>query len=337
VTESTSEEGTDNMPTTTCSTGEVVRSVEVPAPAKTAFDLIADADGWTQVYGPAVHAEYLEGSGLPDGSGHPAGTDRVRHWALTGRASIRTWTIRRELDPGAGTIDFVHEEPPAPLTGVRGRWTFSAVDETTTLVELSHTLTATDDADLVAASAKVAANAAGLLAALASIAARHEELDQLTVTFEDPMFIGGRLGDAYHFLYAADRWPARVAHVTRIDMTEDEPNVQFFDMDTLSPDGSAHTTRSVRVCFPDHKIVYKQTELAALLEAHSGRWTLTETPEGVIAVARHRATIKSSALPLLGPGTTVADARRFVRRVLGANSMNTLRFAKAYAEERAGA
>jgi len=32
-------------------------------------------------------------------------------------------------------------------------------------------------------------------------------------------------------------------------------------MDTVSPNGSAHTTKSYRVCFPHDRIVYKQTTL----------------------------------------------------------------------------
>jgi len=158
----------------------------------------------------------------------------------------------------------------------------------------------------------------------------------LTISFADPLFIGGALSDVYRFLYEADKWPQRVDHVSRIVLTEDTPNVQFFDMDTRTPDGSSHTTRSVRLCFPEELIVYKQIKLPALLDAHTGHWKFTVTREGVVAEARHTATIKPSALSILGPGTTVEDARRYLRRVLSANSLNSLRCAKAYAEERAG-
>jgi len=112
--------------------------------------------------------------------------------------------------------------------------------------------------------------------------------------------------------------------------------VQFFDMDTRTPDGASHTTRSVRLCFAPDLIVYKQIRLPKLLDAHTGHWKLDSTPEGTVATARHTATIKPSALSLLGPDTTVAGARRYLRRVLSANSLNTLRRAKDFAEERAG-
>ncbi|BFO18355.1 hypothetical protein SHKM778_47430 [Streptomyces sp. KM77-8] len=69
----------------------------------------------------------------------------------------------------------------------------------------------------------------------------------------------------------------------------------------------------MRVCLPGNKIVYKQISLPALLDGHTGHWVFTETPEGVVAHARHTATIKPSALPLLGraprspmPGSTCA-------------------------------
>ncbi|PZM97533.1 MAG: aromatase, partial [Actinobacteria bacterium] len=68
----------------------------------------------------------------------------------------------------------------------------------------------------------------------------------------------------------------------------------------------------------------------------TGHWRFSPTEEGLIVAARHTVTVKPSALEVLGPGTTVADARRYLRRVLSANSMKNLYLAKTYAEERAG-
>jgi hypothetical protein len=120
-------------------------------------------------------------------------------------------------------------------------------------------------------------------------------------------------------------------------MTEDVKNIQFFDMDTKTQDGRPHRTRSVRICFPHTLIVYKQIGLPPLLSAHTGHWKFTPVPEGIVVSARHTATIKPSALDLLRPGATVADARRYLRKQLAANSMGNLRLAKAFAEERADA
>jgi hypothetical protein len=105
----------------------------------------------------------------------------------------------------------------------------------------------------------------------------------------------------------------------------------------VTPDGRAHTTRSVRICFPNRKIVYKQIGLPPLLTAHLGHWLFEENPEGLIASARHEATIKPSALSLLAPEATVQDARRYLRKVLSANSMSNLRIAKDLVERPAGA
>jgi C7-C12 aromatase (ARO/CYC) len=102
----------------------------------------------------------------------------------------------------------------------------------------------------------------------------------------------------------------------------------------VTPEGRAHTTRSVRICRPG-KIIYKQISLPSVLDAHTGHWQLDETPEGVMATARHTATIKPSALHMFGDNATIADARRYLRRVLSTNSLQTLRHAQTFAEERA--
>ena len=53
----------------------------------------------------------------------------------------------------------------------------------------------------------------------------------------------------------------RLPHVARVVLTEDTPGLQFLEMDTRTKDGSTHTTKSVRVCFPDTRIAYKQITL----------------------------------------------------------------------------
>jgi C7-C12 aromatase (ARO/CYC) len=82
--------------------------------------------------------------------------------------------------------------------------------------------------------------------------------------------------------------------------------------------------------------VYKQIHLPKLLTGHTGHWKFTPTREGFILGARHTATIKPSALPILGEGTSILDARKYLRRVLSSNSMGNLRLSKTFSEERAG-
>ncbi|MFJ3789679.1 aromatase/cyclase [Kitasatospora sp. NPDC090091] len=301
----------------------------VQAPAELCFDLTADLAAWVQHFGPAVHGEIVEEDA--------DGTQLVRRWALTGGTGVHSWDARRRLDRAGLRITLEQVAPPAPLASATATWTFTPHGEGATKAELVHTFTTAGDDPGAAAriTAEHEERAPAQLESLRESAEQWGDLEPRVISFEDPLFIGGRLEDVYEFLYAADKWPERVPHVTKLDMTEEVPGVQFFDMHTHTPDGSEHTTRSVRVCLPEiNKIIYKQINLPALLDGHTGHWVFEETPEGVIARARHTATIKPSALHLLGEGTTVADARAYLRRVLSTNSLQTLRYAQQFAEER---
>jgi len=73
--------------------------------------------------------------------------------------------------------------------------------------------------------------------------------------------IEGRAQDAYDFVNEAHLWKDRLPHVAQVELTEKTPGLQTLRMDTLTKDGSSHTTESVRVCFPHRQISYKQTTL----------------------------------------------------------------------------
>jgi C7-C12 aromatase (ARO/CYC) len=296
----------------------------VQGPVETVSGLIADVIGWTQFYPSAVHAEYLA-RGQEE--------DLVRQWSLAGKDSVRVWTVRRHHEPSGRRITFVHEPPAPPATEVRGEWALSVVEPGFTEVRMRHEFQAPGDAAADRITANIRSNTKRYLEALADTARRKAELDELIVSFEESLVIAGPIESAYEYLYAADRWPERIPHVTRLELEEPEPNIQFFDMDTKSPDGSTHTTRSVRVCQAPHLIVYKQIRVPDQLEAHTGHWKFTQTTEGVLACARHTATIRRSALPMLTRGETTAGARSYVQQILGRNSMSNLRLAKRFAEE----
>ncbi|MDJ1136898.1 SRPBCC family protein [Streptomyces iconiensis] len=304
----------------------VSRTVTLSAPLTTVFGLVLRVHEAPQWHPGAIHAEHLGRSDNGD-------TDRVRLWSLKDEKSVRTRVLRREIRDGESIV-FEHEDPARPGGGVRGGWYFTARADDVTEVEMRHDLGPADAGPGLAEA--VARETVRYLDALREAAEHDTERRRLVLSFEDPLFIVGDVKDVYDVLYEADRWPERMAHVDRLTMTEDEPNIQFFDMDTRTSDGSPHTTRSVRVCLPHREIVYKQIRLPRLLDAHTGYWRFTEAPEGVLARAGHSVTIKPSALGLLGEGTTAGDARRYLRRVLGTNSMGNLRVAKGYAEERAG-
>lgn len=302
--------------------------VRVAAPADVVRELVRDVTGWTQLHTSAVHAEILADDGEEQ---------LIQHWEVADEHSVRTWKERRRQAADGSRISFTHEHPDAPFASLTGEWTFTEQNGKT-LVRLAHEFTVVDGAQDRAEelAARLHEGNRDFLKTLAYAAENREELGRLIISFEDPLFIAGDIKDVYDYLWEADKWEERIPHIAKLDLEQPAPDVQFFDMETSTPDGSSHTTRSVRVAVEPKIVVYKQTRLPALLDGHTGHWKFTQTPEGVIAEARHTATIKPSALHILGEGTTVQDARNYLRRVLSANSMSNLRLAKAYAEERAG-
>jgi C7-C12 aromatase (ARO/CYC) len=314
----------------TRTTHVVEEKTPVRAPVQVCRDLVTDLAGWSQLHRPAVHAEPLS----RDASG-----ELVQRWYVTGPDTVRTWRERRTVEEDGRRITFVHEPADAPLADHRGSWTVEEQPDGTTLAVLRHefALLDPDPAEATRRIDLLRRDSREELETLSYAAEHRDELGELIISFEDPLFVAGSVPDAYTYLYEADKWPERIPHVVRLTMTEEVPNIQFFDMDTVSADGSKHTTRSVRICLPNQKIVYKQTQPPATMTAHAGHWMFTPTAEGLILGARHTCTIRPEGLHLLGEGTTVAAARRYLRKVLSANSMGNLRLAKAYAEERAEA
>jgi C7-C12 aromatase (ARO/CYC) len=301
----------------------VRQTATVAAPAQLVFGLVAEVENWYQFHRPSVHAEP---------AGHRDGAARFRHWWVADDRTVRTWQGRWRFDRAAGRIGYEFDPAEPGAAGLRGSWAFRPLSDSATEVVVEQDPWPAGAYD----ASRAELDLRELLDSVASAAEHDEQRRDLVVDFEDPLFAAGALDDAYAYLYEADKWPDRIPHVSRLVLQEDVPNIQFFDMDTAAPDGSAHTTRSVRICLPGDKIVYKQIKLPALLDGHSGHWKFTPTREGFVLAARHTAIIKQSALSILGPQTTVLDARKYVRRVLSANSMSNLRLAKAYAEERAG-
>ncbi|MEV0001601.1 aromatase/cyclase [Micromonospora sp. NPDC050980] len=309
----------------------MTQHVTVEAPADEVFDLIVDVRRWPQFFGSLVHTSVAPGSG--------GATDEVRLWGVRGESAVRAWTARRWVDRENLRVTFDNDPPPPGATGQLGHWEVEPVGAEGCRVTLRHSVVAADAPQeaLARVRAEFDRHSRIQLAELKSTAERRKELEELVIGWEDTLFVSGSAEDAWTILYEAGRWPERIPHVARIDLIEPSPGIQFFDMDTSTPDGRAHTTRSVRVCLPYELIVYKQITLPPMLEAHTGHWRFEQTPEGTVLGARHTVTLKRSKLSMLGPDTTVADARRYARRVLGTNSMKNLQIAKAHAEERADA
>ena len=210
-----------------------------------------------------------------------------------------------------------------------GEWRMTAVSADTTRVDLLHEFRTATDAAMELVSRAVDNNSKAELAALKQTAELGVEQSDLVLSFVDKEIILAPKEQVYDFLYRADLWPTRLAHVFRVDLTEPVSNVQSLEMDTRSPDGAVHTTHSVRICFTDDAIAYKQTSFPKIMSAHTGQWSLRELDGAVEAASRHTVVIRPDQVTeVLGPEGTVERARELIRRSLGTNSLNTLRHAK---------
>jgi aromatase len=310
----------DSAPTT----HQAEHQISVGAPAGRVYELIADVGNWPQMFGPTVHAEQVERDGA---------AERIRIWA-TANGAAKTWLSRRHLDPAAHSISFRQERSQHPVGGMGGTWIIEPVTEGTCRVRLLHDFFAAtgDPADVEWISRAVDRNSTAELAALK--AAAEAEGAPALLTFADTVEVEGTAKDVYDFLNDAGRWEDRLPHVARVSLTEETPGLQVLEMDTQTKDGSVHTTRSVRVCEPHHRIVYKQIVLPALLALHTGRWLISETAPGLVSVtSEHTVRIEESRITgVLGKGADLACAQAFVRTALSGNSLATLRLARTYAE-----
>ncbi|SEF85601.1 aromatase [Thermomonospora echinospora] len=307
---------------------EVEHEITVRAPAATAYRLIAEVAEWPRIFPPTVHVDHLE---------RAPGHERIRIWA-TAEGEAKTWTSRRVLDPGGLRIEFRQEVSAPPVASMGGAWVIEPVGEDESRIRLLHDYRAVGDDpdDLAWIDRAVDHNSRAELAALKVNMERAVDSADLLLSFEDTVRIAGSAKDAYDFVNDAHLWRERLPHVARVSLTEETPGLQTLEMDTRTKDGSTHTTRSVRVCFPHQRIVYKQIVTPALMTLHTGAWLFTDTGDGVTVTSRHTVMINPDTITkVLGEGAGVAEAREFVRTALSGNSLATLGHARAYAESRA--
>lgn len=313
---------------TDTATHVVEHQIEINVPAADVYRLIADVTRWPQVFTPTVHVEYLERS---------ENEERIRIWA-TANGEIKTWVSRRTLDPVQRRIEFRQEISAHPVAAMGGTWLIEPAGDTGSVVRLLHDYRAVDDdpAHLEWIARAVDTNSRSELATLKSTVEAASA--ELTFSFDDHVHVDGRAEDVFDFLNEAQLWNQRLPHVARVSLTENTPGVQVLEMDTLTKDGSKHTTSSVRVCFPKDRIVYKQTVLPALMTLHTGYWTIAPDAaggRGLTVTSQHTVTINEANIErILGAHADVAAARMFVQRALSANSGATLRYAKEFAESR---
>lgn len=247
-------------------------SVEVAADPQALYGVVADADRWPHVFPPTVHVERLEGG---------AGWEQLRLWAFA-NGEVRSWTSRRELDAARLRVSFRQEVSSPPVASMGGEWRIERLPGGRVRVVLLHDFSVLDDSPQAAAwvGRAVDANSTAELAALRSAAETLTARPEVLLSFRDTVDIAAAGKEVYDFLYRADLWEERLPHVSRLVLGEEVRNLQTVEMDTRAVDGAVHTTRSVRVCFPHDRIVYKQTEVPELMAAHTGRWTLVPIDPG---------------------------------------------------------
>ena len=300
-------------------------SIAVSAAPSAAFRVIADAVNWPLVFLPTIHLDRDDLGG---------GEERIHVWALANN-EVKAWTSIRNLDPDRLTVQFRQEKSSPPIGAMSGEWIVEAQPDGGSLVRLLHDFSAIDDdpAALQWIADATDRNSQTELATLKAVAEQADERDSLIVQWDDSVPSTGAADDAYEFVWNAREWPSRLPHVGKMTLEEPEPNVQVMEMDTVTKDGSAHTTKSIRVGFPRRRIVYKQTTPPTLLSVHTGHFLIEGAPEGCVLTSRHTAIIKPEAIAeVLGADATVQDAREYIQSALTANSRVTMEHAGAFAE-----
>lgn len=297
----------------------------IAASAKVVYQLVADVSRWPAVFGPTVYVNHLWRDG---------GAERFRIWA-TVNGEVAAWTSQRKLDYHNLRISFEQERSQAPVASMGGSWTFREFGPEHCEVELRHHFTAVDDdpGDVQWISTALDANGAAELAALRRIAESGYPVDDVLFAFEDVVHAGGcPAAEIYEFIRRGDLWAERLPHVRSAQMTEDPAGIQHLTMETMTADGSAHTTSSTRLLL-DNQIIYKQHVLPDLLSGHSGQWTIDDTDSGAVITARHVVALRPEAVTdVMGPDGTLAAARTFIHEALSTNSRATLDHARAHAQ-----
>jgi 2-polyprenyl-6-methoxyphenol hydroxylase-like FAD-dependent oxidoreductase/ribosome-associated toxin RatA of RatAB toxin-antitoxin module len=302
---------------------EVEHAITVNADAERVYALIADVESWPEMFPPTIHAERVT---------EDQGSERIQIWA-TANGTAKTWTSRRQLDPGRMSIAFRQERSAPPVGGMGGMWVIERISASQCRARLLHDYFAASDdpVDLDRIAAAVETNSTAELRAL-------KDRAELTgpeglITFDDTVEVDGNPKDVYDFLNEAQLWPERLPHVARVSLEEETSGLQILEMDTRGQENSVHTTRSVRVCQPHSSIIYKQIVLPPLVTLHTGRWLIEKRDDGVSVTSRHTVRINTARIAeVLGQDADVTAAQEAVRRSLSANSVATLTLAKAYAE-----
>jgi aromatase len=303
---------------------EVVHWVCSPEQPAIVFELIADVNLWPALFSPTVHVDVLERQHQPGG----VTVERFRIFATVG-GPVRQWTSQRRVDTGSLVIDFEQEHAAPPLSSMSGRWEFRPSGGGT-LVLLTHRFTPTDTTteSLQWVVDALDTNSRRELAAVQRVTSGRFAVRDLTVLCEDTVTTAPGV-DPYDFISRADRWPHVLPHVDNVDLLDLGNGVQDLTMATRVPGGDAHVTRSIRLCRPPTRIVYKQVQPPAGLMGHSGAWEF-DSPDrikGATVTSRHTALIDPDSLTA---ASDLGEIRNRTAAAFSANSRATLSYAAGH-------
>jgi ribosome-associated toxin RatA of RatAB toxin-antitoxin module len=285
------------------------------------FDLIADVTLWPALFSPTVHVDVLERDHEPGG----ATVERFRIHAVVGGA-VRQWTSHRRVDPACLVIDFEQEHATPPFSRMSGRWEFRP-EGGGTRVLLTHWFTPTDSTpeSLQWIIDALDTNSGRELAAIRRATSARFSVNELIVACQDAVTTAQGAA-AYDFINRADQWPDLLPHVEHVDLRHTADGLQDLTMTTRTPGGDPHVTRSIRLCSPPARIVYKQVQPPVGLIGHSGAWEFepTGTINGATVTSRHTALVDPDTLTL---NSDLGEIRNRIAGALSANSRATLSYA----------
>lgn len=306
-------------------------STEIHRPAEEIYQLLAMAEDWPRVFPPTI---FLRQEAVDETS------ELVHIWA-TANGEVRNWTSRRDLDPSNRVIQFRQERFQPPVGFMVGTWIVEPSSSGSgCVVKLQHEFRASDSdpQNLEWLSSAVDTNSCRELEALRAYAELYGNDTGLLLEFEDEVTINAAPEVAFEFINEADHWSSRLEHVAEARLEEPAPGVQILAMDTIAKDGSTHTTKSYRICFPSRLIAYKQTTLPPLMNVHNGEWHFeSDEVYGSRVISKHAVRLNPDKITtILGPDADIETARNYIRDALGTNSLKTLNQVKYWAERTSG-
>jgi aromatase len=299
-------------------------SIVIDAPPSTVYALITNVALWPVIFPPTVHTEVLERS---------AEGDRFDIWATMSSGAVSTWRSRRTFDASTRRVTFGQDHDNRLFGFMGGGWTCVPLVGGGTRVELDHRYNLPEDSEDARQriTRELDHNGTAELKALQAVATLPKGMDKWMVTFTDSVELAGTADAAREFIWDADRWPERLPHVDGLELATPADGTQDMTMKTRAPDGSVHTTRSVRVLLPDGSIVYKQTQPPRALLGHTGRWEFRTDESGASIRSTHTIVVDpAGAAEVYGASVSAGEAVDRVRAALSANSGVTMNHAAEY-------